>query len=259
MMSHEEAQDLLAVLALNAVDGTERAELEEHVAQCARCSRELDGLRGVSSTLGNVSEPASEELWQRISEHLYDDIDPGNLPPIRVLDFPNAVVTPLVGRRRTASNGAKITAGVFSVAAAALVGVLSFNLVQANDHVAQLTNALGVADRGAVVAALVTPGHINVTLDSALHTPVAKIVLLNGHGYVVSSKMAQLSSAQTYQLWGVIAGKPISIGLMGSKPTNVEFSVASALQPSKLAVTIEPAGGSQTPTTPVIASGTVTA
>jgi anti-sigma-K factor RskA len=259
MMTHEEAQELIAVLALNAVDGIERAELEEHIEECIRCSRELDGLRGVSSTLGNVSEPASEELWQRISEHLYDDIDPGNLPPIRVLDFPNAVVTPLARRRTNMSNGTKFTAGLFSVAAAALVAVLSFNLVQANNHVAQLTNALGVANRGAVVAALVTPGHIDVTLDSAHHAPVAKIVLLNGHGYVVSSKMPQLSSAQTYQLWGIIAGKPISIGLMGSKPTNIEFSVASALQPSKLAVTIEPAGGSQTPSSPPVASGTVTA
>ena len=259
MMTHDDAQELLAVLALNAIDGLERIELEDHVAQCVRCERELDGLRGVSSTLGNVSEPASAELWQRISEHLYDDFDQGNLPPIRVLDFPRASVTPLESRRAPSTKNTKITAGVFAVAAAALVGVLSFNLVQANDHVAQLTNALGVADRGAVVAALVTPGHVNVTLDSAQHTRVASIVLLNGHGYVVSSKMAQLPSAQTYQLWGIIAGKPISIGLMGSKPTNVEFSVASALQPSELAVTVEPAGGSQTPSTPIIASGTVTA
>ena len=258
-MTHEEAQELLAVYALDAVVEPERGDLERHVDECLRCSSELDALRGVTSAMGNVSEPASAELWQRISEHLYDDVNTSTPPLLHTLESPHDFITPITAQRDALTRRTKVIVGVVSVAAAAAVGVLSFNLVQVNNHVAQLTNALGAADRGAVVAAQSAPGHVDVTLSNSHVTNLAKFVLLNGHGYMISSKMSTLSTAQTYQLWGIINGKPISIGLMGAHPTSVEFTVAGALAPSELAVTIEPAGGTSTPTTPIVASGVVTA
>lgn len=257
-MTHEETQELLAAYALDAVDEPERGDLERHLDECLRCSSELDALRGVTSAMGNVSEPASVELWQRISEHLYDDVSTST-SPLHTIESPHDFVMPITARRDAPTRRSKVIVGVLSVAAAAVVGVLSYNLVQVNDHVSQLTTALGVADRGAAVAAESAPGHVDVTLSNSHVGNLAKFVLLNGHGYMVSSKMSTLSTAQTYQLWGIINGKPISIGLMGAHPSNVEFTVASELTPSELAVTIEPAGGTSTPTTPIVASGPVTA
>jgi anti-sigma-K factor RskA len=259
MMTHEEAQELLAAYALDAVDGVERSELDLHVLECVRCSSELDALRHVAATMGNVGEPASEAIWQRISAHLYDEVGRDAPPPIRALEHPAAVVSPLINRRRSASLRTKYVAGAFSVAAAALVGVLAVNLVQADNHVSQLNNALALAGHHAVLSALETPGHVEVTLTGKDKADVVQFVLLNGHGLLVSSSMARLSSAQTYQLWGIINGKPISIGLMGTLPSNVAFSVQGALRPSELAITVEPAGGSVTPTSPIVASGSVTA
>jgi anti-sigma-K factor RskA len=69
--------------------------------------------------------------------------------------------------------------------------------------------------------------------------------------------MPALSSDETYQLWGIINGTPISIGLMGDLPNEVGFTVAGGATPSSLDVTVEPAGGTQTPTSPVVASGVV--
>jgi hypothetical protein len=258
MMTHEEAQELLAVYALNAVDGQERTELEHHVHECVRCSSELDALRGVASAMGNVGEPASQELWDRIAEHLYDDVDADTLPPIRALDLPTAI-SPLAARRALLPRRAKYGIGVFAVAAAALVSVLSVNLVKADNHVSQLTSALTLASRSVVDAALVTPGHVNVTLSGDHSTGLAKFVLVDGRGYLVSSQMTDLPAGKTYQLWGIFGGKPISIGLMGSAPSTVYFSVEGAKRPSALAITIEPTGGSVTPTSPIVASGTVSA
>jgi anti-sigma-K factor RskA len=168
-------------------------------------------------------------------------------------------VAPITIHRNAMSRRTKFAAGTFAVAAAVLVGVLSINLVRADHHVTQLSTALIVASHRAVEAALETPGHVNVTLNANHHSDVAQFVLVHGHGYLVSSTLATLSSAKTYQLWGIIAGKPISIGLMGTAPSNVTFTVAGSPQPTELAVTIEPAGGSVTPTTPIVASGTLTA
>lgn len=257
-MTHEEAQELLGAYALNAVDGEERTQLEHHVQECVRCASELDALREVAGAMGNVGEPASQELWQRISTRLYDDVDDTRVPPIRALDSPHATISPFAARPRSWGR-TRYGALVLAAAAAVLVGVLSVSLVRANNHVAQLTNALSVASHNVVDAALETPGHVNVTLNDAHSVGVAKFVLVDGHGYLVSSQMSTLSADQTYQLWGIFNGRAISIGLMGSSPSTVYFSVEGSKRPTELAVTIEPAGGSVAPTTPVVASGRVSA
>ena len=258
MMTHEQAQELLGAHALNAVDGEERTALEHHVSECVRCASELDALREVAGAMGNVGEAASQELWRRISTHLYDDVDDARLPPIRALDSPHATLSPFPPRRGGRRRSRYVVA-LLALAAAVLVGVLSVNLVRANNHVAQLTNALTLASHSVVDAALETPGHVNVTLNDAHSVGVAKFVLVNGHGYLVSSQMSALAAGQTYQLWGIINGKPISIGLMGASPSTVYFSVEGSRRPTELAVTIEPAGGSVVPTAPIVASGSVSA
>jgi anti-sigma-K factor RskA len=280
-MTHEEAQELLGAYALHAVDGEERAALEYHVSECVRCASELDGLSEVAAALGNQGEPASQELWDRISARLYDDVDETRVPPIRALDpsraataptpttsptpspaltqAPTPVTTPVVALRTAMSRRARFGVAAMAVAAALLVGVLSVSLVNANNHVSQLTNALDLASHNVVDAALVTPGHVNVTLNDAHSVNVAKFVLVNGQGYLVSSQMSTLPVGKTYQLWGIIDHKPISIGLMGNSPHEVSFSVEGARLPTALAVTIEPAGGSVTPTSPIVASGTISA
>ena len=69
-MTHDEVSELLAAYALDAVDGDERTELEEHLAACPRCRGELDGLREVAGALGNSVEPLPEGLWSQIASRL---------------------------------------------------------------------------------------------------------------------------------------------------------------------------------------------
>jgi hypothetical protein len=92
--------------------------------------------------------------------------------------------------------------------------------------VAQLNSALSAASHGVVDAALETPGHVNVTVNGGHSEGLPKFVLLDGRGNLVSSNMTALAPNKTYQLWGIIGGKPISIGLIGTKPTTVYFSIA---------------------------------
>lgn len=258
MMTHEEAQDLLAVYALNAVDGVERDDLERHVDECVRCSSELDALRAVSTAMGDHGEPASPELWERISSHLYDGAD--TIPPIRALSLAGATVAPL-SEFRSRRSRVRLAVSAFAVAAAALVGILTVNLVGADSHINQLNSALtsaaGATNQSLINTALETPGHLNVNLSGSHSASLARFVILKGQGYLVSSSMAKLPSGETYQLWGIANGKPISIGLMGNDPVTVSFTFAGSTSPSELAVTIEPSGGSTTPTSPIVAAGKV--
>jgi anti-sigma-K factor RskA len=71
------------------------------------------------------------------------------------------------------------------------------------------------------------------------------------------SDMPTLPSKDTYQLWGVFGAKKISLGLLGRSPRQATFTSAGSRAPSALAITVEPAGGSVFPTSPMLASGTV--
>ena len=71
-MTHDEANELLAALALDAVSDEERTAVEEHVAQCPRCRSELDGLREVAAALGNSVATLPEGLWPSISKRIYE-------------------------------------------------------------------------------------------------------------------------------------------------------------------------------------------
>lgn len=51
MSSHEQFADDLALYALDVLEGQERANLEQHLATCAACKRELEELRGDTALL----------------------------------------------------------------------------------------------------------------------------------------------------------------------------------------------------------------
>ncbi len=78
------------------------------------------------------------------------------------------------------------------------------------------------------------------------------MLLPDGRGYLWSASLTALPTDRTYQLWGVIDGRPVSLGLLGSDPKTAAFTVSTSSTPSALAITDEPAGGSAAPSsTPV--------
>ena len=225
--------------------------MEEHILTCPECQSELDALREVASALGNTYEVPPEDLWSKISTRLYET-DPADAPsaPVFLGDFDPA-------RRHRARRTRSFILTV-SLAAAAAIIVLALNLATTNGHVANLENALASNGHNGVASALATPGHHVVTLSDSNHRALASFVLLpDGRGYLVHSKMPVLPTSETYQLWSIVKGSPVSIGVMGPSPRAVAFTYVSSTSPSKLAVTIEPAGGSLTPAKSLVASGEV--
>jgi anti-sigma-K factor RskA len=257
-MTHDEASELLAALALDAVDGAEREQIEAHVAQCPRCQSELDSLREVASAMGNSMAALPEGLWSSISTRIYEDQNGETPSPELILGGLSESTRSRQSRRDVSARRTRTLVGLLSALAAAAIVVLAFSLASADGHVSRLNTALSRGANNVVQAALSTPGHKLVNLKSSAQVELAQFVLLpDGRGYLVKSNMPALSSDETYQLWGIINGTPISIGLMGDSPSEVGFTVSGGSTPSALDVTVEPAGGTQMPTSPVVASGAV--
>jgi hypothetical protein len=250
-MSHEEAFELLAPLALDALDPDVRLRVDAHVEACPDCRRELDGLREVATALGTTGETPPEDLWAKIASHLYEDPpDVTSLPPL-LANYPVSEIR----RGGRVARRARIAVAATLLAAAAAIFALAINLSSESGRVSNLQSALQTS---AVRQALATPGHRLVKLSGSNNKVLATFVVLrDGTGYLVSSKMAPLPVGKTYQLWGIVAGTPVSIGVMGSYPRHVAFTLASSPGPSTLGVTVEPAGGAAAPSTPMVASGAV--
>jgi anti-sigma-K factor RskA len=254
-MKHDEAYELLAALSLDAVDASEREAIEAHVSECPKCRSELDELLEVAGALGNSVEPLPEGLWTNISSRIYDSGDGTHPMPLLAANVAPTDINVARARRSHRLRTTSLAVTIASVAAAVIV-VLSFSLAVESSHVSKLQRQLA-SNAFAASAALATPGHTVVDLTNSTKATIAEFVMLpDGRGYLVNSQLPALGSGRTYQLWGLINGKPISIGLMGSKPTNVTFTV-SGTKPSVLGVTVEPSGGSSTPTSSMVASGSV--
>jgi anti-sigma-K factor RskA len=263
VIAHEEANGLLATFSLDAVERAEHEQVERHLSECPRCRAELDAHRDVAAAMGNSVEPLPEGLWSMISSRLPARHDQ-ELPPMPTLRHeelaPAGVETPPSNELSFRRPSRRRTAVVGSVAAAAAVvaTILGVNLVSADNQVAHLQGALSETGHTAVTAALQTPGHRVVNLESAQHHQLAQfVVLLDGQGYLVHSALPTLSSKDTYQLWAVVSGQPISLGLIGRHPNQVTFTLAGARRPATLGLTVEPEGGSVVPTSTMLASGTV--
>ena len=275
MMTHEESIEFLATYALDAVEGEEREAVEEHLADCPRCRAELDAFREVTTALGNSVEPLPEGLWTSIASRLPGRGDEERPPMPRLMrdeadgadggdgadsgHSGEGALTPLGRARENApGRGRFATVAAIVVAAAAVVTVLSVSLVHANDQVSQLQHSQGPpAPPAAVVAALETPGHKVVNMEGANHVRVAQFVIADGRGYLVTSTLAALSADHTYQLWAVINGQTISLGLMGQRPNQTTFTLAGSPSVSRLAITVERSGGAVLPSRPMVAQGTV--
>ena len=261
MMTHEEVSELLAVFALDAVASHEHDEIEQHLSSCPRCRAELDAHREVAAALGNSVEALPEGLWSSISSRLPTRID-GDPPPM-----PRLYVDPDERAAEAGSPGPsgrsrprRVTAIVGSIAAVAAViaAVLAVSLVHDSHRITNLQQAVGASAHNAVVAALHTSGHKVVTLESSGHQLLAEFVVVpDGRGYMVKSNLPALPSTETYQLWGQLDGHSISLGLLGRSPKQATFTSAGSRSPSVLAITVEPAGGSITPTPPMLATGEV--
>jgi anti-sigma-K factor RskA len=69
-----------------------------------------------------------------------------------------------------------------------------------------------------------------------------------------------LPQGRTYQLWVIVASKPVSVGLIAADATGRVQAVLTtpdiASMPSAVAISVEPTGGSPQPSTTPIMVGT---
>ena len=271
-MSHAEIEELLGAYALDAVDPETAAVVERHLDGCVRCAAEVAQHHEVAGLMANSGGAPPTALWDGIAGRLGGTSDDSWDRLAARLDVPDVPddgairgggdVVPLDQSRRRSR---RVTAGAGLVAAAAAAVALTLG-VQV-DHLHSQVSALQAAPQlsGAERAALAARGTERITLTDptrpgAHATPATIVLTASGTGFVVNDHvdgLAPLASDRTYQLWGVVGSRTISLGLLGTHPGIVPFSVAGSPGVTTFAITDEVAGGVVKSANQPVAVGTV--
>ncbi len=221
---HRELSELLGAWALDAVEDAERAEIEAHLATCARCRAEAEEHLAVAAALGNTAAQPPAGLWERIAASLDDTPPPLALEP-RHRRLPRRLVVGL------------------AAAAVVLFAGLGYLLVDQQRQIDRLQAALldDALARAASVA-LADPDSRRAVLrseDGTVQVPV--VIDATGTGYLLADRLPPLPEGRTYQLWGVSADTVVSLGVLGPEPRLVAFRATIAID--ALALTDEAAPG----------------
>lgn len=251
MNAHEQFADDLAIYAVGALEGDERAALERHLQDCAACRRELDALRG---DMGSLALSASHAT-----------------PPARARQRLLSAIAAEPRRQPGASRNLWWTL-VPSLAAACLA-LIALVLLSDQSHMrgeladlqrtsAQQEQKLRQADE--VVATLTDPAAVRFTL-SATKTPPqpqGKTIYARDRGTLifVASNMPALPAQKTYELWLIASsGAAIPAGLFQpdahGNATLVNPPLPVGVEAKTFAITVEPASGSPAPTSQPIMVG----
>lgn len=221
---------LSGAYVVDAVDDFERAQFERHLTGCDDCRLEVASLREATALLAEtVAQPAPSALRAQLFSTI-ETVRP--LPPILV-DAQDRV---RAHRRRLPT---------MLVAAAALVviggvGVTVWHPWEQPTTDVTATQLESADDAQVMTQKLAGGGAITVTRSQSLNS-----------AYVSTRNMPRLQSGQTYQLWTIHDGRSVPAGLVDGDASKVlvdgDPGTAQAL-----AITIEPAGGVETPTSDFI-------
>jgi anti-sigma factor RsiW len=287
--THREIQELLGVYALDAVDPDTAAMVEAHLETCPKCAVEVAQHHEVASLLANSGGAAPAELWSGIAGRLDGSVPPSWERLAERLDLEHedgrsvddrregqaarvseddrierstARVVPLTSERRQ-GRVFRRAAAIVAVAAAVAAIVLGVQVNHLNHQVnaLQAPNSLTQAERSALEESstkqvVLTPPQ---TGSPTLVGRVTVVLTKSGTGFVEATGLSGLPKSETYQLWGVIGNQKISLGLLGSHPAVVPFSVAGEVPVVAFAITKERSGGVIQSTNQPVVAGEVTA
>jgi anti-sigma factor RsiW len=232
-MEHD-VHELTAAYALDALDAPERAAYEAHLPGCARCREELSALWVTTEALAvGASGPAPRPgLRDRV---------------LAAARAERQVVVPLSPRR---SRWAPALAAAAAAAAVVALGLGLWAAALRGDLDAS-RSALERAEEARAV--LADPGARQVALQAG---DGRLVVGDEGTAVLVLDGLEPAPAGKTYEVWVIEGERPVPAGLFpGSGARDVILVEGAVGDDDVVAVTLEPAGGVDEPTSaPVAAS-----
>lgn len=246
-MNRARFDELKEAYVLSALPDDERRIFEEYLRDHPEYQAEVEELSGLAGllALSTTEMEPSPELRR-------------NLMAVVESEARHARSTT---RRETRRSTLARLSGLFTVqrfalgaAALAVVGLLSWNLVlqgEVNDLSGEIAKTENARPRPA--------GSETIRLKGSAATQDARVELVrleDQRTILVAQNLPPIDQGKTYQLWVIDGDVPKPSSTFKTGGTLISTPVRSSLKGAdKVAITIEPAGGSQAPTsTPVLSA-----
>lgn len=231
-MTLNDVHSLIGPYALNALDADERAFFEGHLGQCEECRAELAGFLATATRLGDVPAlPPPPDFKQRLMTAVT------NTPQER------PIVTALASRSRLRRTLPRLAVAAATVVALGGIGA-SVTEHQRNTNLeAQqntITRVFTASDSETSLTKLKAGGSFRMVQSRSA-----------GSAVIIASDLPAVPG-KSYQLWIVKGSDAQSQGVFDAKSSMKLMKDISGAD--TVAVTLEPEGGSESPTTPAIAS-----
>jgi anti-sigma-K factor RskA len=226
----EHIESLTGAYALDALDELDRARVDRHLAECETCAAEV---RSFSETVGRLGAAAARTPPTQLRARVLDEVrQTRQLPP------PPA-------KARGGRGGLAAPTRWLAVAAAGLLvlgvaaGAVAWQQAQQAERAQQLV--------AAVSEVLTDPQRLVADADFA---DGQGTVMASGDRVVVIGKGVDApAGGRTFQLWFIGPGGPRPSELLQAAGEGTFWVDAEGLEPGDaVGVTVEPAGGSQEPT-----------
>lgn len=271
-MTHDDVHALASEYVLGHLDEVTRARVAAHLTSCAACAQEIREVSQAMDALGRsvpeVAPPAS--LRDRIAAI------PARVPQVAAAapaaPGPAAVVHP---SSRPAPWFAAIAASLVAavamwqaIGARAEVERLKQELAQmqvmaGEAQVARVSLQEQISEFSKLAGVLRASDLVSYSLTGSggAANAHARAYVTHKNGMVFTADgLPALPAGKVYQLWVIVAAKPVSVGTFSPRPDgSVQTVMATpdiAVMPGAVAVTLEPTGGLAQPSSAPILVGT---
>ena len=251
---NDDVHSLSGAYAVDAVDDVERARFEAHMAGCSQCRDEAASLRAAAGEMASMTlAPPPPSLRAAV---LRDISSVRPLPPrvtpepasAPVLSAPSAPSTPasLASKRAERSGRAPLRRWLVGVAAAAVLatGGLAWQPWSSDTSTVQLTATQQVLQAKDAQRFEKKVGDATATI---VRSPSLKKAV------IVTANMPDAPQGKVYELWLQQGPTMVKAGLMPAGLANTVLLEGNAASALAVGITVEPAGGSETPTLPPVA------
>lgn len=256
-------QEDLALYAMQALSREESALVRDHLTACAECRAQLAEVSGdlAAVALSVEQQPLPDGARGRFLARIAADA-----APVRTAPAPGPVVT------RPSRPPRRVALWISWAAVAALLALaiaLQFRIRSLDRQLQQQSAELqrqqaASAHAQAVLDLLTAPNtqHVVLTATRTRPAPTARAVYMPSHGALImqASNLPPVPAGKTYELWIMpMKGAPVPAGLFRPDPAGnasvVMPELPKGVEAKAFGVTVERAGGSPTPTLPIVLEG----
>ena len=240
---------LISAHALGALEPDQAALAEQHIAASDECRRAYEDALETAAALALAvadSEPPAD-LRDRIVAAARAERQPVSKPAEKPAEKPAAAP-----RRKFRLAGLLTPSTGFAVIGVAAAIVFALIAVSQHDSASSARD-----DQQALVAILSAPDAHVVPLKSAAGGPAGGRMIVSGNRAALVSSLRNAPPGRTYQAWGLRPGGASPVPLPTFSGNGDVVILDDVGQYGGVGVTVEPSGGSQTPSAAPFAVATL--